>query len=88
MAAGEETRIAQIGIIVERPDAVEQLNAILHQYAPFIIGRMGIPCPGHGVSVISIILDAPADTISALSGKLGMLRGVGAKTLYARVNRG
>ncbi len=81
-----ETRIAQVGIIIENPQAVERLNQILHQYAPYILGRMGIPCPSHGVSVISIILDAPADIISALSGKLGMLKDVSAKTLYAKLS--
>ncbi|MEG1433635.1 MULTISPECIES: TM1266 family iron-only hydrogenase system putative regulator [Eubacterium] len=87
MATQTSNRIAHIGIIVEDSGAVERLNATLHQYAPYIIGRMGIPCPTHGVSVISVILDAPADIISALSGKLGMLKGVGAKTLYAKVSQ-
>ncbi|MDD4692287.1 MAG: TM1266 family iron-only hydrogenase system putative regulator [Eubacterium aggregans] len=87
METQNPNRIAHIGIIVEDSGAVERLNATLHQYAPYIIGRMGIPCPTHGVSVISVILDAPADIISALSGKLGMLKGVGAKTLYAKVSQ-
>ena len=32
-----------MGIIVENLDSVEELNAILHQYGSYIIGRMGLP---------------------------------------------
>ena len=79
-----ETRIALIGIIVENPESVESLNAILHDYSEFIIGRMGIPYKQRSISVISVIVDAPTDVISALSGKLGMLPGVSTKTIYAK----
>lgn len=80
-----ETRIAVIGIIVENPDSTEQLNHILHEYSAYIVGRLGIPYRQRGISVISIIIDAPADAISALTGKLGMLDGVSAKALYSKV---
>ena len=79
----ETTRIALIGILVEEPDSVEQMNRLLHQYAPYIIGRMGIPYREKGLSLISVALDAPQPVISALSGKLGMLPGVSTKTLYS-----
>ena len=68
-----ETRIAVLGIIVENPDATDQLNRILHDYSAYIVGRLGIPYRKRGLSVISIIIDAPADAISALTGKLGMV---------------
>lgn len=80
-----ETRVALIGIIVEDTQYVEKLNAILHEYAPYIIGRMGVPHAGRGVSVISIVLDAPNDVISALSGKIGMLPHISAKTIYSKM---
>lgn len=80
-----ETRVALIGIVVENPESVEKLNGILHQFGNYIIGRMGIPYPKKNVSVISIAIDAPMDIISALSGKLGMLRGVSTKTVYSNV---
>ena len=83
-----ETRIAVSGIIVENPDATDQLNRILHDYSAYIVGRLGIPYRKRGLSVISIIIDAPADAISALTGKLGMLEGVSAKALYAKVEGG
>ncbi len=80
-----ETRVALIGIVVENPESVEKLNGILHQFGNYIIGRMGIPYPKKGVSIISIAIDAPMDIISSLSGKLGMLKGVSTKTVYSNV---
>jgi len=72
-----------MSIIVENGDAVEEVNSLLHQYGDHIIGRMGIPYRKRGISIISIALDAPQDTISALSGKVGKLAGVSVKTAYS-----
>ena len=80
-----ETRVAVMSIIVENLDAVEQLNAILHQYGEYIIGRMGIPYRKRKISIISIALDAPQNTLSALAGKIGALQGVSVKTAYSGV---
>jgi putative iron-only hydrogenase system regulator len=79
-----ETRIAIVSIIVEDPDVVEKLNAIIHDYRKYIIGRMGIPYQKYNISVISIVMDAPNDIISAFSGKLGMLKNVTTKTAYSK----
>ncbi len=79
-----DTRIALIGIIVENPDSVEQLNRLLSQHAQYIIGRMGIPYREKKISIISIAIDAPNDVISSLSGKLGMLPGISTKTTYTK----
>lgn len=79
-----EPRLALIGIIVENSDSVERINAILHEYSDCIIGRMGVPHARRHVGVISVIVDAPGDTISALSGKLGMLPDVSTKTIYSK----
>ena len=81
----QQTRVALLAIVVEDPDAVPQLNELLHQYSPYIIGRMGLPYPTRNVSLISVMLDAPNDAISALSGKVGRLEGVSAKVVYARL---
>lgn len=80
-----ETRIAVMSIIVEDPQAVERLNAILHEYGDYIIGRMGIPYRKRKVNIISIALDAPQNTIAALAGKIGSLKGVSVKTAYSSV---
>ncbi len=82
---GMETRVAVISIIVEQEDAIEELNILLHEARQYIVGRMGIPYRAKGISIISIVIDAPQDTISALSGKIGHLKGVFAKTAYSNV---
>ena len=79
-----ENRIAAVSILVEGPDSVETLNAILHDYAPYVLGRLGIPYREKGLSVICLVLDAPMDTINALTGKLGRLPGVSAKAVTPR----
>lgn len=78
-----ETRVAVMAVIVKNPDAVAQFNDLLHQYSGYIIGRMGVPYHQRGVSIISVAMDAPMDVISALSGKVGRLPGITAKTVYA-----
>jgi putative iron-only hydrogenase system regulator len=82
-----EDRIAVVGIIVEQTEASAAVNEILHQYSSYIIGRMGLPYREKNVSIISVVIDAPADIISAMSGKLGRLQGVSSKALYSRANR-
>lgn len=79
-----ETRIAVIGIIIEDLGVAEELNQLLHHYSAYMIGRMGVPYREKKVSVMSVMLDAPQDVISALSGKIGMLPGVSSKTLYSK----
>ncbi len=78
-------RVALIGIIVENPDSVDRLNSILHEYREYVLGRMGLPYAKRGISVISVAVDAPGDVISALSGKLGNLKGISTKTIYSAV---
>ena len=78
-----ETRIAVMGIIVENADSVEALNALLHDYRAYIIGRMGIPYRDKGISVVSIAVDAPQDMISSLAGRVGKLDGISVKTAYS-----
>lgn len=80
-----ESRIALVAIIVEDLSSAEQINTILHEYGKYIVGRMGIPYRDRGISIISVVVDAPNDVISSLSGKLGMLRGVNIKTVYSKV---
>ena len=80
-----ETRVAVMSIIVENGEVVEKLNAILHNYGEYIVGRMGIPYRKRKVNIIAIALDAPQNTISALSGKIGALPGISVKTAYSSV---
>lgn len=78
-----DTRVAIISIIVENAEAVEELNALLHEYARYVIGRMGIPYHAKGINIISVAVDAPMDSINTLAGKLGRLHGVTAKAIYS-----
>ena len=80
-----ETRVAVIGIIVESKESVGKMNAILHEYGEYIIGRMGLPYKQKGIRIISIAVDAPQDAISALSGKLGRLSGISTKTAFSKI---
>ena len=80
-----ETRIAVMGIIVENTDSVEALNAALHDYGKYIIGRMGRPYRDRAVNIVSIAIDAPQDVISSLAGKVGNIDGVSVKTAYSNV---
>ena len=79
-----DTRVAVISIIVENPESVEKLNGILHDYSQYIIGRMGIPYREKGINIISVALDAPSDTINALTGALGRITGISAKAAYSK----
>lgn len=79
-----DTRIALIGIIVEDESAATSVNALLHEYGRYIIGRMGVPYRQKGVNIISIVIDAENNVISSLSGKLGMIKGISVKTVYSK----
>jgi len=80
-----ETRVAVMSIIVEDPASVETLNHLLHEAGEYIIGRMGLPYRKRNVSIISIAMDAPQNTIAALAGKIGKLPGISVKTAYSGV---
>ena len=80
-----ETRVAVMSIIVENPEAVQTINALLHEYGQYIIGRMGLPYRKRNINIISIALDAPQNVTATLSGKIGGLKGVSVKTAYSGV---
>lgn len=78
-----DTRVAVISIIVSKAEAFEELNKLLHSYSEYIIGRMGIPYREKQVNIICVAVDAPQNAISALSGRLGRLKGVTSKVAYS-----
>lgn len=80
-----DERVSVISIIIKDEEAAGAVNDLLHEFRHYIIGRMGIPYRDRGVSIISVVIDAPQDATSSLSGKLGMIEGVTAKTLTARL---
>ena len=81
----KQTRVAVISIIVENEDSAQKLNAVLHEYGAYIIGRMGIPYRQRGVNIISIAVDAPQDVINTMCGSIGRLPGVTSKAAYSNV---
>ena len=80
-----QTRVAVMSIIVENPETIGTLNALLHEYGEYIIGRMGIPYKTRNINIISIAIDAPQDKISTLAGKIGGLSGISVKTAFSGV---
>ena len=80
-----ETRIAVLSIIVENTDTTAELNDIMHEYAEYMVGRMGLPYRARGINIISLVVDAPQNVISTLSGRIGRLEGVTSKVAYAKV---
>ncbi|MBQ7204126.1 MAG: iron-only hydrogenase system regulator [Eubacterium sp.] len=79
------TRVAIIGIIVEKKDSVNELNNLLSEYGDYIIGRMGIPYDKKNVNCITVVLDAENDIINTLCGKIGKIDGVTSKAAFSNV---
>lgn len=82
--ADQKNRVTLVGIIVEDMESTARINGLLHEYSEYIIGRMGIPYRERHLSIISVVLDAPQNVVSALSGKLGMIPGVSSKCIYEK----
>ncbi|MBQ6999143.1 MAG: iron-only hydrogenase system regulator [Clostridia bacterium] len=80
-----ETRVAVISIVVEKSGCIEKLNALLHEYGDYILGRMGIPYKVKNINLISVAIDAPQDVINTLTGSLGKLDGITAKAAYSKM---
>lgn len=80
-----DNRVSVISIIIKDEEAAGAVNNLLHEFRHYIVGRMGIPYRQREVSIISVVLDAPGEAVSTLSGKLGMIAGVSAKTLTAKM---
>ena len=78
-----KTRVASISIIVENFDSVEKLNALLHDYGKYIIGRMGLPYHKRKLNIISVAMKASPDIINSLTGKIGRIDGISAKTAFS-----
>ena len=79
-----QNRLAVLAVIVEEIQAAGKVNALLSEYGEYIVGRKGLQSKEKDMSVISVVLDAPAEKINALTGKIGVIDGVSAKTLFSR----
>lgn len=79
-----ETRVAVISVIVESTERIDELNRLLHEYGDFVIGRMGLPYKPKDINIICVAVDAPQDTINALTGQLSKLDGISAKAAFSK----
>lgn len=75
-----EERIGIVGILLDSNEVAAQVNDVLHGHSQLILGRMGLPYRGYGVSVISLIVKGTTDDISSLTGQLGQITGVNVKS--------
>ena len=80
----ESKRIAVAAIVIDEQSAAVEVNNVLHEHSDIIIGRMGIPYKERGISLISVALDAEADVISSLTGRLGQINGVSVKAAISK----
>ena len=81
----QNNRIAVVSILIADRSVSEKVNGFLSEYGDWILGRMGIPYKGKGVSVLSVVMDAPVEITNALTGKLGRLSGVSVKALFGKI---
>ncbi len=81
----KDNRIAVVSILVADRSVSDKVNGFLSEYGEWILGRMGIPYKEKGVSVLSVVMDAPVEVTNALTGKLGRLSGVSVKALFGKI---
>lgn len=78
-----ENKLAVISIIVENGEMVEKINALLHENASQIIGRIGLPVRDRNLCIISVSIDAPEAQINGLAEAISALPGVRTQTIFA-----
>lgn len=78
-------RLGVIGIVLSKPckETAAKVQSLLSDYSDIIVGRMGVPDKESGVNAIAVIVKGSNEAISALSGKLGRLEGVCARSALA-----
>ena len=79
-----EKKLGIIGIVVEDLTKADEVNAVIHDYNDLIIARMGIPYKDRGVSVISLLVDGDTDAMNALTGQIGRIENVTAKSMIQK----
>lgn len=78
-------RIAVISAILENPEQTQhRFNDLIAEFKGIVKGRMGLPMPEHGITVITITLLGTLDEINTLTGRLGRIPYVQVKTSIAK----
>lgn len=75
-----EKRTGAVAIVVTDKNAAQKVQTVLSTYAHVIVGRMGVPNHQTGRNVIALIVEGAVEEISALTGNLGRIEGVTAKS--------
>lgn len=81
----KEKRLGIVGIVIEDLTQANKVNDIIHDFSGLVVARMGIPYKERNVSVISLLVDGENENISALTGKLGALPKVTAKSMLHKM---
>lgn len=61
-----------------------RVNTLLSEHSEIILGRQGIPIRGHGINIISLVIEGDTDRINALTGKIGKLEGVEVRSILTK----
>ena len=81
----ESKRLGIVGIVVSDLASADKVNEVIHEHNDIVVARMGIPSKERNVSVISLLIDGDQDEINALTGELGKIRDVSAKTMLNKL---
>lgn len=79
-----EKRIGTLSIIISNSESIAQLNRILSESSSCILSRQGLPLRDRGISIITLVVETDMNSLSALSGKIGRLKGVAVKSMVAK----
>ncbi|ADN02736.1 TM1266 family iron-only hydrogenase system putative regulator [Spirochaeta thermophila] len=75
-----ERRLGVVSLLIHDRSHIQRVNTLLSEYAPLILGRMGLPLREKGVHVIALIVEGTTDDLGALTGKLGRIPGLKVKS--------
>lgn len=76
-----EKKIGTISVLIINREVVEDVNNLLSSFSDIIIARQGIPLREDNLFVISLVVKSQSDTINALTGKLGRLKGLKVRSI-------
>lgn len=74
-------RTGSVAIVVTNKSAAVEVQTVLSAYGDIIVGRMGVPNHQTGRNVIALIVEGSVEKISAMTGNLGRIEGVTAKSV-------
>lgn len=76
-----EKKLGVIIIAIKNQQMVPRINTLLGEHGDIILSRQGLNISEDNIKIISLFVKSDANTINSLTGKIGRLNGVKAKTL-------